>query len=505
MAKSKKPAARKSGGNTGKSSAAKSAAVKSSASAAAAKASSVVADAKASTASVDAKASSASADVKERVAKASTAVSPSEMKKQLEASAKPVPEVAKEPSGTAEIKEDIKEKAETKANKAPVEKATAEKAAIVAPPPPAEPAKQRSGFVPLVFGGVVAAGLGYLASEMNYFGTRGASDDLRTSVESQDTRLSALESAAPAEVDLSSVDSLALQVAASTGKLEELGASISDVSGRLETLQGESTAMAGQLDEVSTRLDEINTRLTDVEKRPITENESSEAAVAAYERELAALTASITEQRSELQSSIDEQRADLQSAVDAQRAEVEALLDNAITVEEAAAEAARVASIQKALTGLTSAIDAGQPFDAPLAALAEQGVEDVPAALSDVAADGVQTLSALQSRFPDSARASLGAARATGENNEEEAGVGGFLRRQLGARSVTPREGNGPDAVLSRAEAAVSEGRLDDALGELDALPAPAQEAMQDWLDSARARAAALVATQDLSQSLTAN
>ena len=495
MAKSKKPAAKKRGGTTGKNSAAKSAAAKSAASAAV-KSSASAAAAKAS--SVAAKASSVSADAKESVAKASTAVSPSEMKKQLESSSKPLPEVAKKPAASVENKEKVETetKAEkTPAEKTPVKKEPAEKAAVAVPPPPAEPASQRSGFLPLFFGGVVAAGLGYLASEMNFFGTRGASDDLRTSVEAQDTRLSALESA---EVDLSSVDSLALQVAGSTGKLEELGAEIGNISGQLETLQSESTAMVG-------RLDEINTRLTDVEKRPITENESTKAAVAAYQRELAALTTSITEQRSELQSSIEVQRSDLQSAVDAQRAEIESLLDNAITVEEAAAEAARVASIQKALTALSGAINSGEPFDAPLADLAEQGVEDVPAALSEVAAEGVQTLSALQNAFPDNARASLGAARASGEPDEEEAGLGGFLRRQLGARSVTPREGNGPDAVLSRAEAAVREGRLSEALAETEALPAPAKEAMQDWLDAARARDAAQAATEKLSQSLTAN
>lgn len=465
MAKAKRPAAKKPANSAAKKPAAKSAAAKSSASAAASKASAAVAD--------------ASADV----AKTSTAVSPSEMKKQLEASDKPVPQVAKEPPASEAAKEvpkpEGKEPVAVQKAKSPVEKAP------VVTPPAAEPAAQRSAFLPLVLGGVVAAGLGYFASELDLFGTRGGGDDiLRASVESQDTRLSALEAA---EVDLSAVDTLAEQVAGSNSRLEDLSTQISGAIERLDTLQTESTAVAE-------RLEAIDTRLSDVEKRPITENANSEAAVAAYERELAALTASV-----------EEQRAALQESVDAQRAEVEALLDNAITVEEAAAEAAKVANIQKALTGLTSALGSGAPFDAPLAALAEQGVTDLPAALSDVAADGVQTLSALQGDFPDKARAALGAARASGEPDEEEAGFGGFLRRQLGARSLTPKEGNGPDAVLSRAEAAVREGRLNDALGELEALPAPAQDAIQDWLDAARARADAQAAIEELSQSLTAN
>ena len=83
--------------------------------------------------------------------------------------------------------------------------------------------------------------------------------------------------------------------------------------------------------------------------------------------------------------------------------------------------------------------------------------------------------------------------------------MGGFLRRQLGARSVIPREGSDPDAVLSRAEAAVRDGRVADALREIDALPQGAKDAMQSWSADAKVRADAEAAVQDLSQRLTAN
>ena len=79
------------------------------------------------------------------------------------------------------------------------------------------------------------------------------------------------------------------------------------------------------------------------------------------------------------------------------------------------------------------------------------------------------------------------------------------MRRQLGARSVQPREGSDPDAVLSRAEAAVRDGDLSEALNELDNLPEDVQSAMADWLADARARVAAEAAINDLSQRLTAN
>ncbi|MGB0440740.1 MAG: molybdopterin-binding protein, partial [Paracoccaceae bacterium] len=46
--------------------------------------------------------------------------------------------------------------------------------------------------------------------------------------------------------------------------------------------------------------------------------------------------------------------------------------------------------------------------------------------------------------------------------------LGAFLKTQLGARSLEPREGDDPDAVLSRMEAAAREGRFGDVEAEAD-------------------------------------
>ena len=50
-------------------------------------------------------------------------------------------------------------------------------------------------------------------------------------------------------------------------------------------------------------------------------------------------------------------------------------------------------------------------------------------------------------------------------------GLGAFLQNQLGGRSVVPREGDDPDAVLSRVGAAVEAGDLSTALTEIESLP----------------------------------
>ena len=70
---------------------------------------------------------------------------------------------------------------------------------------------------------------------------------------------------------------------------------------------------------------------------------------------------------------------------------------------------------------------------------------------------------------------------------------------------MTPKDGADPDAVLSRAEAALKEGRLNDALAEIETLPPEASAAMDGWVARARARRAAQDAAESLAQSLNSN
>ncbi len=70
---------------------------------------------------------------------------------------------------------------------------------------------------------------------------------------------------------------------------------------------------------------------------------------------------------------------------------------------------------------------------------------------------------------------------------------------------MEPRAGDDPDAVLSRAEAALTAGQLAQALEEIAALPEPALAAMADWTARARQRVSALEAVETLAQSLNTN
>ncbi|NNE52032.1 MAG: hypothetical protein HKN30_06470 [Sulfitobacter sp.] len=328
-------------------------------------------------------------------------------------------------------------------------------------PSPASQQRKSGGFWPLVLGGVVAGAIGFVISEANLLQLRSESDNLAVMVEEQQAAIEALQNApvqtAPAEpVDLSGIEST----------LADLRASIDGIDRSIEGLDG---------------------RISALELRP-TGGGAGEPD-ADYSAALAALQSSINAQKAE---------------IDAQRTEIEGLIANARSVEAATADAARAAAGQNALARITAALASGASYDDEVAALREAGVENLPDALTAPAETGVTTLANLQARFPEVARDALAAARAA-DGQEAEDGFGGFLRRQLGARSVTPREGNDPDAVLSRAEASVRDGRIAEALAEAENLPEAARAAMKDWLTDARALADARSAAQELSQRLTAN
>ena len=315
-----------------------------------------------------------------------------------------------------------------------------ERAIIFGPVTPQAEVKQNT-FLPLVLGGIVAGVIGFMAAEMNIFS--GGDADITTKLRS-------------------------------------------DLNSQQERLVSLESAEAPQIDltSIQEEVGALEARLTVLEERPaVVASEGDDAgAAAAYATEFEALKLSVEEQRSE----------------------IAALLSNAKSVKEATADAAKAASGQAAIAKIVSAIDAGQPFVAPLADLQALDIGEIDPALSDAAAEGVTTLSALQAEFPDQARTALAAARASSVADGQQ-GIGGFLTRALGARSVAPREGNDPDAVLSRAEAAVKTGDLNTTLIELDALPEEAQAAIADWRAAADARVAARAAADALAQRLTAD
>lgn len=319
------------------------------------------------------------------------------------------------------------------------------------PPPPAEaePPARRGGFGPALLGGVVAAGIGFGAAMIAFPPVDTTA--LEQTQQDQAATLEDLRADLDAGPDLSALDAVT--------------ASVSDMEASFADLQQSVESTRSDLDALTARVDEL-------EKQPLAES-VSDSAIAAYEDELARL----------------------QKAMEDQRAEIQEMVTDSQQMREDAAATARDTQIRAAFVRLNGALADGEPFEAPLKTLAELGL-DIPDALETNAAAGVATMARLRDDLPDAARDALAATR--------DGSLGGslndFLKNQLGARSLTPKEGDDPDAILSRAEAALRDGDLKKALVELDGLPEPALAAMNDWMNLARTRSDTVTAAETLSE-----
>ncbi|MCH2163647.1 MAG: hypothetical protein MK098_03210 [Marinovum sp.] len=334
--------------------------------------------------------------------------------------------------------------------------------------------ERKGGFLPMILGGAVAAGLGFVVAENDLIGMsdRPSEPDpfvaeARAALGSQSGRLDALEAGAVSAQDFASL----------SGQLAYLEESVAAIGTPGDGMDEVSDALAV----IETRVTAFDERLSALEKRPISQGASGEA-IAAYERELDALQASVAEQR----------------------AEIEAMAEDAAAREAEAVAQAQAAVARGALSQIVSAIDSGSSFAEPLAELEAAIGEAAPAELSALAADGAVTLAELQGGFADAARLALAAARSP-DSSDGAGGLGTFLARQLNVRSVQPREGNDPDAVLSRAEAAARGGDMATALAEIETLPEAAASALKSWKDAAQARQDAQAAADALSQRLGTN
>lgn len=372
---------------------------------------------------------------------------------------------------------------------AEIEEPMEERVPAQATPAPAPEQKSGGGLLPVMLGGVVAAGVGFGAAWFLMPRSGAETDSLQAALAAQGETIAALReeiaqmSQAPAPAPQANAE-LAEAMAALQAQLAE------QISG---DISGQIAEVAAQVGAVSAGLSSVDARLTEAEKRPVTEAEGAAAAVSAYERELETLRNTLQEQKTAMEAMSSEAQA-----------EAEARMQEAAERAEAAQAQAAAALTRAALVELLRALESGAPFSEAVASLSENATQPVPEALSAAADSGVRPMPELQSGFPASARAVLDAT-IRAENAETLSGrLTAFLRNQTGARSLAPREGSDPDAILSRAEAALNANDLAAALAELEQLPEAGQAAMADWLSAARQRATTVKAAQEFAQGLDA-
>ncbi len=388
--------------------------------------------------------------------------------------------------------------------------------------------ERKGGFVPGFVGGLIAAtGVFFAAPYVIPGHLLPANKQLNADLGAQAESIQALEA---------QIAAMGGRIDDTTGKIDSVSTNIDTVSSNTETSVTElktgvaglqtavtdmrskfatSAAMEDALAAMTETNKAIGVRVTDLEKRPIAEatDPASIAAVEAYAREMAELRAEVAEQIQQSKDLAASTSAAAQEAVqkaidasdtavaDAEAASKAAQEMAATEAAEAAAKALRAQRAQ-ALVDIQAALETGGGFAEVLPEL--DGI-DVPETLTAVAADGVATLPDLRDAYVIAARDALAAARKETAGGSMSGRFGAFMQNQLGVRSLAPSEGDDPDAVLSRAEAATREARLTDAVSELAALPDGGRLIMADWMALATTRAEALAAADELAASLAAN
>ena len=265
---------------------------------------------------------------------------------------------------------------------------------------------------------------------------------------------------------MASVVTLQTQVAVLSDQVQALQADLQKADARLASLE---TAPAPQSD--AGQIAALELRLAALESKPIPAGTDS-AALDQLRAEVAAIK---TNGAAVMSAQV---QADLDAKVQATEAKLTAI--------EQSAQAQAAATLTRAALGqIAAALDSGAPYPSAIAALAGA---DIAVVLTDNATAGLPSLQALQASFPDSARTALEAALRANMGESWSERVGNFLRTQVGVRSLTPRDGPDPDAILSRAEAALSAGDVAQALAEIATLPTPAQDALSAWRVRAQLR-----------------
>ena len=265
---------------------------------------------------------------------------------------------------------------------------------------------------------------------------------------------------------MASVVTLQTQVAVLSDQVQALQADLQKADARLASLE---TAPAPQSD--AGQIAALELRLATLESKPMPAGTDS-AALDQLRTEVAAIK---TNGAAVMSAQV---QADLDAKVQATEAKLTAI--------EQSAQAQAAATLTRAALGqIAAALDSGAPYPSAIAALAGA---DIAVVLTDNATAGLPGLQALQASFPDSARAALEAALRANMGESWSERVGNFLRTQVGVRSLTPRDGPDPDAILSRAEAALTAGDVAQALAEIATLPTPAQDALSAWRVRAQLR-----------------
>ncbi|WP_166417809.1 COG4223 family protein [Cochlodiniinecator piscidefendens] len=317
------------------------------------------------------------------------------------------------------------------------------------PEPVTEAEEKQSVFFPALMGGLLAAGVGFGVASYVGFGPGAQNAEL---IAAQADRIAALEDS-----------------------VSTYGTTLSSA---IEQSTTDQNRQDGALSDVNDALTGLVARLDAIEASALEGDGISEATLGALRDDIAAVNTALSGQAGQIEAIIAANSAEATQTADALAA-------------------------QAALSQIRAALAGGGNFASSVDELDRLNIT-VPDSLR-ASVDGVATQAGLAEGFSAPARAALDMALQQSADDGTASRVTVFLRRQTGLRSLTPSEGNDPDAVLSRAEAALVEGDYANTVQEIALLPETAQNAFADWLTELHTRTAALQGVEILSQTLSGN
>ncbi|MER2507815.1 COG4223 family protein [Amaricoccus sp.] len=264
------------------------------------------------------------------------------------------------------------------------------------------------------------------------------------------------------------------------GQIAELRTQLGQIDGAdtRQRLDRTDAAIQGQIAELSGLKEQITGGVA-------VASGATAAGIDLYRSELDGLRAemgSVTDRVAALGARIDEVGAEARRQIDTAQATVDTIQAQATTAVSAAAVKADFAQVQAAMA-------AGMPFVEPLGRIAADPEVQIPETLSAAATSGIQSLAELRDGFADSAHQAIRASILASAGDGVVARAQAFFEAQIATRSLTPKDGQGTDAVLSRMEEKLRHDDLAGVLTESEQLPSEATEAMSGWLNAVKLRA----------------
>ena len=326
-----------------------------------------------------------------------------------------------------------------------------------------------------------------------------ALDELRSETA---TRLLALEEAQAAGIQREEIEArLANYQTDIVNPLRDQMAALSDQMAAADSTAVEARlwAVEGRVEGLVAELESLRGALGSLAEEGGAISADTAASIAAYRTRIDALQAQVDEITAR-QGELTRKMQQVQQSTSAQVEEAQALVEIA---SETAMGAQAKAVLVAGLAQVQTALQTGDDFSAALGRISEAAPLPVPEALAAVSG-GVPSIEALELGFPIAAHAAIRAEISASGNDGGLSGLGSFLRAQVATRSLTPRQGDSADAVLSRMEAAMKSGDWSGVEAEAVGLSAPARAEMESWLADAKARVAALAAFETWREALEA-